>query len=189
MNEQLLDGINGLAGSWSAADSAARFFANDAIYVLAAIAVAFGLLQLRSDWRRAVQIGLAAGLAAALGGAILLAAGGAVTEARPFVHDPDTVLLIHHAADNSFPSDHATLAAVIAVTAAFAWPKWGIGFLALAFVIGFSRVYVGVHYPGDVLVGWAIGSFAAIVAWLVVANAARALPAFRDRFRHAETAP
>lgn len=153
------------------------------------MAAVFGLLQLRRDWRRGVRVAIAAGFAAALGGVILLAAGSAVTEARPFVHDSDTTLLIHHAADNGFPSDHATLAAVIAVIAALAWPKWSIPFLAFAFVLGLSRVFVGVHYPGDVLAGWAIGAFAAIVGWFVVANAPRALPGFRDRFRRAETVP
>lgn len=168
-------------------DSAARFLANDAIFLLVAMVLVFGLIQLRDDWRRGTQIGLAAILAALIGGGILLAVSSTVHESRPFVHDSDTVLLIHHAANNGFPSDHATLSAVVAVVAALAWPRWSAAFLVFAVILGLSRVFVGVHYPGDVLAGWAIGAFAAIVAWFAVAHAPRALPGLRDRSRRAET--
>lgn len=68
----------------------------------------------------------------------------------------------------SFPSGHAmgsmTLAAVIVL---LAWPtRWrGFAFAAMAFfvaMVGLSRVYLGVHYPSDILAGWA-----AALAWAV----------------------
>ncbi len=73
-----------------------------------------------------------------------------------------------HGADNSFPSDHATLAGVIAVVAALAWPRWAVVFLPLGVVVGLARVLGGVHYPGDVAAGWAIGGGAAAAAWWAV---------------------
>jgi undecaprenyl-diphosphatase len=89
--------------------------------------------------------------------AVLLALGLAMAlghvyhEARPFVSDGDTRLLISHGADNSFPSDHATL--VFAVGGAIVWWRRGMGLvcLGLALLTGISRIYVGVHWPLDVL--------------------------------------
>jgi undecaprenyl-diphosphatase len=45
-------------------------------------------------------------------------------------------------------------------------PIWGWGFLALAVAVSYSRVYVGVHYPGDVLGGAIIGTS---IGWLIAA--------------------
>lgn len=64
-------------------------------------------------------------------------------------------------ADYSFPSGHATIAWALATVLARKEPKWKIFFFILAFLISFSRIYIGVHYPLDViaggLLGWGIG--------------------------------
>ena len=73
-----------------------------------------------------------------------------------------THLLISPNADWSFPSDHAT--AVASIVAAFWFKKFQriAGLLAVpAFLISFSRVFIGVHYVSDVLGGVAIGSLGA----------------------------
>lgn len=59
----------------------------------------------------------------------------------------------------SFPSEHSALAMSIATAFFIYHPKIGKYAIMLALVIGVSRVYVGVHYPLDVVVGWAIGYF------------------------------
>lgn len=178
MNEQLLDGINSIAGEFGLLDSAIRFFAVDGLYVLGAIALLFGLLELRSSFAHGMQVGTAMVIAAALAGVVLLVSGSLISETRPFVHDQDTVRLISHGADNSFPSDHALAAAAIAGVASLAWRRWSVVFLGLAFLVGFARVAAGVHYPGDVLASWLIGGSAALAAWYVtpaIFNARRGL--------------
>ena len=120
--------------------------------------------------------------------------GHLVFEPRPFVSHPTVVhRLIAHAADASFPSDHeavaAAIAAVLVIAAllirgrerrnmpassatparAYTWPgRLASVFAALAVVIaaaiGLARIYVGVHYPGDILGGALCGVIGALVA-------------------------
>ncbi len=168
MNELLLDQINGLAGQSSIVDAAGKFAAEQGIFVLAAILGAYGLYRLRVERGRTLRVGVAAGLAVCLALAVAFVCGLLITEARPFVTDSDTALLIKHAKDNSFPSDHATVASAAAVVAALAWPRWAWLFLVPVAAIGVARIFVGVHYPGDIVGGFAIGTLAALLAWEVV---------------------
>jgi undecaprenyl-diphosphatase len=69
----------------------------------------------------------------------------------------------------SFPSGHATAAMAVALAYAMAFPMLALPLVALATLVGFSRVCLGVHYPSDVLAGQTI----AIVTDLVVFAAIR----------------
>jgi len=72
-------------------------------------------------------------------------------------------LLLPMKTSKSFPSNHAanTAAFAAAVVTMCGWQA-GLPFIAIAFLIGYSRVYVGVHFPLDVAAGWLIGSLLAI---------------------------
>jgi membrane-associated phospholipid phosphatase len=98
--------------------------------------------------------------------ATLTIAGSLDQEARPFVSDGDTVRLVAHTADNSFPSEHAAGAAALAVVGMLAWPRWRAAFLAAAFAVGIARVAAGLHYPNDVIIGWTLGAVSAYLAWM-----------------------
>ncbi|MEU4765723.1 phosphatase PAP2 family protein [Actinosynnema sp. NPDC023794] len=69
------------------------------------------------------------------------------------------------AGDWSFPSNHATIASAVAVGLAIAWRALLPWVAAMALLMAFSRVFVGVHYPRDVIVGLLLG---AAVAWSVL---------------------
>ena len=66
----------------------------------------------------------------------------------------------------SFPSGHSAAAMSVAVAYAAAFPVIALPLILLAVAVGFSRVRLGVHYPGDVLAGQliALGTDAAILA-------------------------
>ena len=88
--------------------------------------------------------------------------------------------LVHVPHDGSFPSGHATSSFACATTLAFFVPRAAPLFFVLAAAIAWSRVYVGVHYPLDVLGGAVLGVALAIaLRWLVAAlrRSRRATPA------------
>jgi undecaprenyl-diphosphatase len=62
----------------------------------------------------------------------------------------------------SFPSGHACAAMAVALGFGLAFPSLAIPLVGLAWLIGVSRVVLGVHYPGDVLVGQAIAVLTAL---------------------------
>ena len=63
----------------------------------------------------------------------------------------------------SFPSGHTASAAAFSGVVGRAYPKLWLPINALAAMVGFSRVYTGVHFPGDVLGGWIVGRGVAFV--------------------------
>ncbi|OGG01569.1 hypothetical protein A2Z33_00105 [Candidatus Gottesmanbacteria bacterium RBG_16_52_11] len=65
----------------------------------------------------------------------------------------------------AFPSGHATVAFAMAMVLSDAEPGFRGGFYLLAFGIAFSRVYLGVHYPLDVIAGSLLGT---AIGWLIL---------------------
>ena len=100
---------------------------------------------------------------------------------------PDLVPHGSYVYSASFPSGHSALSAAtfltLAVLIASLEPRRGtkamVFVLALGLVaaIGFSRIYLGVHWPSDVLAGWSLGAAWALGAWTVLRRIARRPPA------------
>lgn len=92
-----------------------------------------------------------------------------VARIRPYEVVDGLTTLIPHPTDYSFPSGHTTASFACAlVFARFLPRRYGVPALALATMIAFSRMYVGVHYLTDVLAGVAValtGSRAALLIW------------------------
>lgn len=110
---------------------------------------------------KARHVALVAGLAFLLGLALNQAVLVLIHRVRPYDMGV-TRLLIGRSADWSFPSDHAT--ASVAVAAVY-WIKriklWAAVFAGLAALICLARVYLGIHYFGDILGGALTGVLAA----------------------------
>ena len=93
-----------------------------------------------------------------------------VSRARPWVAMENFAVLVTSSDPNSFPSGHTCAAFAFAVALCMTQPqRWAKGAaLALAALMGFSRLYVGVHFPSDVLAGAVIGSLCGLLAgWMV----------------------
>ncbi|NLU67972.1 phosphatase PAP2 family protein [Streptomyces sp. HNM0574] len=88
---------------------------------------------------------------------------GFVERPRPFFDHKGLEVLIEGKSDYSFVSDHATLAMALAVGIFLVNRKLGLIGIVLAVLAGFSRVYMGVHYPTDVIGGLALGMASALL--------------------------
>jgi undecaprenyl-diphosphatase len=95
---------------------------------------------------------------------------------RPPLADSDPAPLVSLPATHSFPSGHATVSFACATTLALAVPRLRVPLYTLAALIAFSRVYVGVHYPLDVLAGAVLGVGIAIALRMLAAALQRSAP-------------
>lgn len=87
---------------------------------------------------------------------------------RPYEALDDVRLLIKMQRDTSFPSGHAASSIACATVIMLAYGgALGIVALILALLMAFSRIYVGVHYPLDVIVGSMVGFVMGILVYLI----------------------
>ena len=127
-----------------------------------AISVVLGLAGGHRARHAVLEALLAVGVTSAV---VNLAAKSATRRRRPTTAVPESRAL-EHPTSSSFPSGHSASAAAFSSVIGRRLPSLGVPINTVAASVAFSRVYVGVHYPGDVAVGWAIGR---IVARLVTA--------------------
>lgn len=85
-----------------------------------------------------------------------------VNRPRPSLREA-TMSLVAEPDRFSFPSGHSAAAMSVCFAFAMAFPALAVPLIALAVLVGASRVFLGVHYPGDVLVGQAIAIATALL--------------------------
>lgn len=165
VNGAVFDRINLLAGHVAPADQAMALAARYALYAVAGLVGLSWFLRNRADRER--RLGVYSSLLSAV---VALSAASVIQHVyvhqRPFVLRADVILLVPHGADPSFPSEHTTAAFALATAVAMYRSRVGLILLALASLVGFSRIYVGLHYPADVAVGALLGIAAAFSVWL-----------------------
>ena len=105
-----------------------------------------------------------------------------VARMRPYHRFDDIIPLIGHPGDFSFPSGHS--ASAFAAAGAFARylpKKAGVFYIVLAACIALSRLYLGVHYPTDVLAGILAGLLSALLGSFIVEKAYRRISCQHSR--------
>src|ERR687896_2152074 len=78
--------------------------------------------------------------------------------ARPFIDDTEVAPLIKTPSSSSFPSGHSATAAAGALTLSVVYPSFAPALVFSGVLVAISRIYLGVHYPFDVLAGLLIGT-------------------------------
>lgn len=131
----------------------------------------------RSGWRLWLMLVLFIGLGDMIGNVLKHLIGAL----RPCAESPDTVRLVMSPfktgcsmAPHGMPSNHALnyfLAAAFMATTLRSW-RWGIGLGLIACAVSLSRIYLGVHYPGQVLAGALIGIMLGVLAGMAVTRLA-----------------
>jgi undecaprenyl-diphosphatase len=159
MDASLFQMVNGLAGRTPWLDGVMIFSAEflPIVFFLAFVILYFSM---QAHQQRGAFL---AGLATLLALAIAILISSLFPRPRPYMTQA-AHLLIPRSNDPSFPSDHATLSFAIASMVWWYNRKLGMVFIVLALLVGFSRVYVGTHYPLDVIGGAALGT---AVSWFV----------------------
>lgn len=104
--------------------------------------------------------GLESFTAQGISGVITLGLKWGIKRDRPFVTYPNDIQKQAAAGSYSFPSGHSSMAFATATSISLQYPKWYIIVPAYLWASGvaYSRMYLGVHYPSDVLVGALIGT-------------------------------
>lgn len=123
-------------------------------------------------YKRTRPTGLAMGIAIFIcifGGSLFLK--NFIARARPYINDPTIQLLVPPSKDlYSFPSCHAMISFAAATVMMIRRYRCCWAAFTLASLIAFSRVYLMVHYPLDVVAGIAIGIFTAILSCRLVSH-------------------
>lgn len=86
-----------------------------------------------------------------------------VQRPRAFITYPDISIIINQPTSFSFPSGHTASSFAAAVVLGHYFKKWSFLFYFLATLIAFSRLYLFVHYPSDIIVGIILGSICSLL--------------------------
>ncbi|MFI5897505.1 phosphatase PAP2 family protein [Actinoplanes sp. NPDC051513] len=163
MNYQVFQAINTFAGRWAPIDWIMRIAAVWLIFAVFAVASVVVVRALaRHQIRSVICLGISLLLAFGLGQGLARLSH----EQRPF-QDHAVHQLIPHAPGVSMPSDHATAAFALAFGMLLLLNRRaGLALTAAAVLIGFARVWAGVHYPGDILASAAIAGLSAFLVYV-----------------------
>ena len=169
-DERLFHWINDLAGNFAPLDWLMKALANDYLVpvslCLALLAIWFGGRSFAQRQRNQLGVMCAAGGMGIADGFVKAVNLGYFRE-RPFV-EHEANLLFYQPTDSSFPANMVAVAVGIAVGMWLYNRRLGAYFFIVAALVALARVYVGVHYPVDVLGGAAIGFAGAFVAFGVL---------------------
>lgn len=158
LDYQWFQTINHLADRFSALNPLVAFFANNLDYVFYLGVIIYWFIRTSDNRKMVVNTLLSAAVALGVNNII----GAIYHRDRPFVAH-HVIQLVQHDASASFPSNHAAAAFAVAASIWLWRRKEGSVWFVLAAVIGFSRIWSGIHYPLDIIGGAVSGILIAAV--------------------------
>ncbi|MGH3497671.1 MAG: phosphatase PAP2 family protein [Nocardioidaceae bacterium] len=186
LNDRAFLDVNSFARHTGWLNTLGADYATYGVVLFAAMLVAGVVVSRRRGPATLAAAGWAA-LATLIAVAVNQPIGRAVAEARPYTAYPHALVLVARTSDFAFPSDHSVMAGAVAAGLFLVSRRLGWIATVLAVLLAFARVYVGAHYPGDVIAGLALGAAISWLGWLlvrrpltVVARWLRGLPGLRQ---------
>lgn len=167
LSDALFLRINEFARTSTALHTPAIAFAKYGIAVFTAL-ILVGVWRRRGASNPHLAAALWAGAGALLAVAVNQPVAALVAEARPYVAHPAALTLVDRTTDWSFPSDHSVMAGAAAVGLLLVVKRLGIVAALAAMLMAVTRVYVGAHYPHDVVAGLLLGAAVSVLGWLLV---------------------
>lgn len=170
MDARLFTLINGLAGKIPFFDRFFQGISND-YFSLITICLIFVWMWFSTRERlqrernqRGIIIAL---ISMGIANALVLISNAFYFRIRPFnALPPGTVHLLYYKPhDSSFPSDFAATIFGLALPILFTNVKYGVVFVIIAVIGGFGRIYLGIHYPTDILGGIGFAVAGGLIAW------------------------
>lgn len=137
--------------------------------ILFAAALLWSWWRSRADSPRTMAAALWAPCGTLLALAVNQPIGRLFHEPRPYAVLPHVLVLVSRSTDFSFPSDHAVMAGGVAAGVMLAHRRLGRYTVVAAVLLALARVYVGAHYPLDVVAGLLLGALVTGLGFLLVA--------------------
>lgn len=144
-------------------------FVSNTLVVTPIVPTSLAIAGWAADNKEALQSATASGLSLLITAGITEITKHSVKRPRPYLAYPDDLVALHPVRGYSFPSGHTSLTFSIATSLSLSYPKWYVAVPSLLWAsgVGFSRLYLGVHNPSDVLAGAITGAGSALLAHLI----------------------